>query len=153
MTKCIPRKTILVRQNIPWLNLSILKKIRRRNSLYRKAKVYGCFHSWRKYKALRNQTVKELRTSKVSYFQRLSETSSSDPNFFWRLLQTISKSPSTIPTINFGGSSASSEVEKANVLNTFFSQCFKVTVYSLLINYSRYIFRLYLCTRSSTGSE
>ena len=34
MTKTIPRKTISVRQNIPWLNLAILKKIRKRKSLY-----------------------------------------------------------------------------------------------------------------------
>ena len=121
MTKTIPRKTISVRQNIPWLNLAILKKIRKRSSLYCKARVSGCCRSW---KVLRNQIVKDLRISKPSYFMRLSEASSTDPNRFWCLLQTIRKSPTTIPTVNYGGSSATSDAEDANVLNTFFSQCF-----------------------------
>ena len=52
MTKTVPHKTISVRQNIPWLNLAILKKIRKRNSLCHKARVSGCCRSWRRYKAL-----------------------------------------------------------------------------------------------------
>ena len=57
----------------------------------------------------------------------LSEASSTDLNRFWCLLQTIRNSPTTIPTIKYGGSiqcNRTSDAEKANVLNTFFSQCF-----------------------------
>ena len=71
--------------------------------------------------------MKDLRIFKLSYFMRLSEASSTDPNRFWCLLQTIRNSPTTIPTIKYGGSmqcNRTSDVEKANVLNPFFSQCF-----------------------------
>lgn len=59
VTRAIPYKT-LCPPNIPWLNLAILKKIQKRNTLYHKATISGCCHSRRKYKALRNQVMKKL---------------------------------------------------------------------------------------------
>lgn len=86
MSETIPMKTISARHNIPWLNLAILKKIRKRNSLYRKAKASGQSSIWTRYKALRNEIVKDPRVLKVSYFMHLSEASSNNPKQFWHLL-------------------------------------------------------------------
>ena len=123
----IPHKTISVCQNIPKLNLAILKKIQKRNSLYRRTRVSGCCCSWRRYKVLRNQIMKDLRIFKLSYFMRLSEASSTDSNRFWCLLQTIRNSPTSYHPYNqvwWFQCNRTSDAEKANVLNTFFSQCF-----------------------------
>ena len=127
MEKCIPRKTLPQRKNLPWLSKKIVQSMRKRNNLYRKARTSGNFS---KYKKARNRTTALLRDSRRRYFEKLNPKK---PKEFWRAIKYLKKKQSTIPTLtNMAGETASTGNQKANMLNNFFSQCFNRSIPPLL---------------------
>ena len=64
MEECIPKGTVPTRQNLPRLNMNITFKIRKRNSMYRKARSTTHSSHWRKYTTLRNEVVKLFKEVK-----------------------------------------------------------------------------------------
>ena len=69
---------------LPWVNKSILKAIRKRNTLFRIAKQTGKQMDQAKYKAKRNQVVKMLWESKQTFFN--SRLNNADTKTFWKTL-------------------------------------------------------------------
>ena len=47
-----------------------------------------------------------------------------DPKKFWKAIKFLNKSKTTIPTLSLGDKVAHSDVDKANLLNSFFTDCF-----------------------------
>ena len=87
--------------------------------LYKRAKLTGNFS---KYRAMRNKVTSELRSAKRSYFQRLNPKK---PKDFWRAMKYLNKQQSTIPTlVDEHEVEATSNIEKADMLNSFFCKCF-----------------------------
>ena len=70
MEECIPKTTILPRRNWPWLTKRLRQAIRRKNALYKCAKVTG-----------RNKVTSSLRQAKKEYFQKLNAKNSKQ---FWK---------------------------------------------------------------------
>ena len=115
MNECIPKKKLPNRKNLPWLTKKPINMIKRRNLLYKRAKLTGNFS---KYRAMRNKVASELRSAKRSYFQRLNPKKSKD---FWRAIKYLNKQRSTIPTlVDEHKVEATSNIEKADMLNSFF---------------------------------
>ena len=107
--------------------------MRRRNELFKQAKISGDFS---KYKVARNQTLQQLRTAKHSYLAQLHPR---DPKAFWKTVKFLSKNQNSIPTLTQGETAASQSTEKASMLNNFFSSCFN-TAFSpltLICNHDR----------------
>ena len=61
--ECIPKKKLPKRKNLPWLSKKLINLIKRRNLLYKRAKLTGNFT---KYKAIRNRVASELQFAKGS---------------------------------------------------------------------------------------
>ena len=118
MAQSIPNRVIPTRRNLPWLNRGIIKSMKKRNQLFKKAKRTGNFHH---FKLARNRTVAQLRLAKRRYFQALNPK---DPKKFWKAIKFLNKSKQSIPTLSLDGRVANSEVDKANLLNSYFSSCF-----------------------------
>ena len=79
-----------------------------------------------KYRRLRNRIVGLLRDAKASYFRDLNM---SDAKLFWKTVKFFSKSYKSIPPLRSDdGSTISSDLDKAEALNTFFCSCFNVCV-------------------------
>ena len=57
MNECIPKKKLPNRKNLPWLTKKLITMIKRRNLLYKIAKLTGNFS---KYRAMRNKVTSEL---------------------------------------------------------------------------------------------
>ena len=112
MSSCIPVST---RCNVPWMNRTIRNKIRRRNRLYKQARLSGEQVIMNKYKALRNELVSLLRLSKRKYIRNISL--SRKKKKYWRAIKFLQKKSSQIPTLKDGNSLASSGLEKASLLN------------------------------------
>jgi hypothetical protein len=75
-----------------------------------------------KYRAMRNRVASELRSAKRSYFQKLNPKK---PKEFWRAIKYLNKQKTTIPTlVDDDNVEATSNSEKADMLNSFFSKCF-----------------------------
>ena len=73
-----------------------------------------------KYKSARNKALKLLREAKRTYFAGLKPNSKQ----FWKTVKLQTGNLSTIPTLKRGHVEASSDTDKATMLNEFFSECF-----------------------------
>ena len=118
MSEFIPNCTLRTRRNLPWLTNSLIKSIKKRNLLYKRAKKTGNF---RMYKLARNKTLADIRSAKLSYLHKLNPR---DPKKFWKAVKFLSKKSKSVPALTLGDTTATTEMEKANLLNTFFHSCF-----------------------------
>ena len=125
MEECIPKGTVPTRQNLAWLNRNIRFKIRKRNSMYRKARSTKNSSHWRKYTTLRNEVVKLLRKSKREYLKKAAQQGAKG---FWTSIKHLRKASSLIPTLKLGSVVASTNIEKASLINDVFSDNFNSAI-------------------------
>ena len=118
MHECIPSGTIPSRRNRPWLTKKLIQAIRRRNSIYKQAKATNNFTKYRQY---RNKVVGMLRNAKMAYFGKLNPRKSKE---FWKTCKLLNRTSSSIPTLSNSATVAHTEIEKAELLNSFFASCF-----------------------------
>ena len=89
MEICIPHSMVKVKRNLPWVNKSILKAIRKRNTLFCIAKRTGKSTDHAKYKAKHNQVVKMLQESKQTFFNQC--LNNADTKTFWKTIYQTSE--------------------------------------------------------------
>ena len=63
-----------------------------------------------------------LRQSKQAFFA--NNLSISNKKLFWKTMKYLRKGQSTIPTLSHNGQEANNDIDKANMLNTFFADYF-----------------------------
>ena len=126
MESCIPKCTLPRRKNLPWLSKNLKRAMQKRNTLFRRAKSSGSAEIWRKYKGMRNKVTSMLRDSKQSFFTR--HINNGNKKQFWKTMKYLRKEQSTIPSLRSGGTSADNELDKANMLNNYFSTCFNTSL-------------------------
>ncbi|MEW8545561.1 MAG: reverse transcriptase family protein [Candidatus Thiodiazotropha sp.] len=126
--ECIPNKVVTIRpSDHPWITTKIRKLIRKRKRTYRNYKKTNYITLWERYKKLRNLVVKEIRTSKSEYFEKLENLINADtidPKTFWKASKSLlgkNKKLHTIPPLFSNGRYAGTDKENANILNDFFS--------------------------------
>ena len=75
LDKFIPTKMTSPRENLPWLSKSLLASIRKKASLYNKAKRTNKADLWAKYKLCKRQTQRAIRSARWSFLKnKLSES-------------------------------------------------------------------------------
>ena len=94
--------------------------MRKRYYLFKRAKHTDDSAVHQKYKKARNRVTSLLRIAKRFYMQRLDL---SDKKKFWKTVKHLTKKPSYPLVLSRNGSVASSNVEKADMLNSFFGEC------------------------------
>ena len=70
MVQYIPKVRLHKRKNFPWLTKKILQAMRKRNTLFRRAKTTGDNKVYQKYKKCRNNVICMLRHAKKDYLQK-----------------------------------------------------------------------------------
>ena len=121
MEECIPKATLPPKRNRPWLTKKLIQAIKRRNALFKRAKTTG---NYSKYQSYRNKVVGYLRQAKKTYFQKLNPKC---PRQFWKVCKLLNSTNSTIPTLVHGDTTAQTDVQKAEMLNSFFASCFNMS--------------------------
>ena len=122
MSVCIPKKVLPSKEHLPWLSNSLLKAIRTRNRLFKAFKRTGCTHKLSQYRIARNRITKEIRIAKMKFFRN---TDTSNPKTYWKLFKILTKTQSSVLILqgpNCGH--VTSDIEKANILNTVFASNF-----------------------------
>ncbi|MCG8077783.1 MAG: reverse transcriptase family protein, partial [Candidatus Thiodiazotropha taylori] len=126
--KSIPNKVVTIKPNEhPWITCGIKKLIRKRKRTFRQFKRTENIYYWNKYKTIRNKVVNEIKKSKKYYFDKLDRTLSNkdtDPKIFWKTSKSIlnfGKSSSSIPTLRMNHDIAENDLQKAEMLNSYFS--------------------------------
>ena len=115
MDECIPSSTLPDRKNLPWLTKEIIQLIRKRNFYFKKAQKNNP-NALQKFKLLRNKVVTKLRANKQKF---LAEINPRHPKDFWKMIKVLNPS-SSFPTLATDNSTATDNVEKANLLNSTF---------------------------------
>jgi len=77
------------------------------------------------YTTLRNEVVKLLRKSKREYLKKATQQGAKG---FWRSIKRLRKASSLIPTLKSGSVVASTNIEKASLINDVFSENFNSTI-------------------------
>ena len=115
MEQAIPKVVLPVGKNLPWLTKDIKKAIRARDRIFRRESYSA------RYRKARNRVVSLLRKAKSDYFQQLNPH---DSKSFWKAVKYLNKSPTGIPALVYENVEASTDREKADLLNNVFSSCF-----------------------------
>ena len=111
MEECIPRKVLPPRhRNLPWLNKSIIQSMRRRNTLFKRAKCSDNHGDYVKYCQARNKVVSHLRSAKAAYFRKLNPA---NPRQFWKAVKHLNKGSSSIPVLTHNDQTFNCDVDKA----------------------------------------
>ncbi|MEW8546418.1 MAG: endonuclease/exonuclease/phosphatase family protein, partial [Candidatus Thiodiazotropha sp.] len=123
----IPNKLVTIRpKDPPWMHNEIRKLIRQRKRLHRKAKRSNSTHLWSKFRKLRNKVVKEIKLAKSNYEKHVANILKNNTNnvkTWWKLSKQIlnmDKSSETIPTLIYNNKEVDSDIDKAEVFNSFF---------------------------------
>ena len=124
MQKCVPKRTVPVDRPTPWIDHDIQHDIRLCERLYKRFKASKCQDWLVKYKAVHNRVVSKIRSAKQAFFQSLCSTRNS-PKKFWSTMRSLKPNKSSLSTtLSTGSITATSAVDKANLLNNFFASCF-----------------------------
>lgn len=122
----IPNKTVTIRPgDIPWMNNNIRKLIRKRNRIHKNAKTENTKTLWDKFRKIRNNVTKLIRQSKHEYQRKLIEkvntTETNSKEWFKLYKKLTDKNVSkSIPTLTLNNVNASTDDEKADLLNDYF---------------------------------
>ena len=127
-SKTIPNKTIAVRPNdIPSMNTEIRKLIRTRKRLHKEAKRLNNVETWSKFREVQNTVTKHIRKAKLNYQNKLVEiinSSSTSPKTWFKVAKRLTQKQTkcTIPTLYDNNMEASTDISKAELLNSYFSR-------------------------------
>ena len=133
MDICIPKSTLPTKRSLPWISKEIVQMIKKRNYYHRRYKQSNLLRYHAAYKRTRNKVITLLRHSKLTFFKKLHPKSN---KAFWKAVNSLNRKSSGIPTITSGSLVATTDGEKAELLNEHFTQCFNYFVEPLQPCYS-----------------
>ena len=116
----------------PWITCHVKNLIRKRKRTYRQYKKTNDVYFWTKYKQLRNKTDNNVRKSKKDYFEKLDKLLSSEncnSKVFWKTskqLLNLNRTSDSIPILTMNHEVAETDLQKAEMLNSYFSSQTKV---------------------------
>ena len=122
----IPNKTITVRpSDPPWISGHIRRLIRRRKRAHRKAKRLDTPESWRKFRKLRNEANKAIKSANQDLKDKSANKLKSDnisSKDWWKTFKCLIGKDKTdpIPPLNHNGKQINDPTEKANAFNKYF---------------------------------
>ena len=130
--RCIPTTLVTIRPNDkPWYNSEIRKTSRQRDRQKRKALNSGRTSDWAKYKSFRNKVNNMKKHAKETFFNTLEfnirDLNANNPRLYWKTVKLLIKENSSSGNISTltdplnPDISHTSDQEKANVLNNFFT--------------------------------
>ena len=97
-----------------------MRFVRKRNTLFSKAKQSGKLSDRAKYCQMRNRVVNLLRSSKKIYFNNFN---TDDKKQFWKTFKVLNRKQTQIPMLVHDNAEATTDSEKVDMLNTYFAEC------------------------------
>ena len=133
MDVCIPKKKFKQgSRRTRWMDSTVAEKIKQKKQAYNKYMQSRDGADYRTYARLRNQTKKACRTAVKSYEQSVAKEAKQNPKKFFAYARSKLKAKESVADLNDSGRKASSDMDKANVLNSFFSSVFTDEDFSTL---------------------
>ena len=120
----IPSKMISTKPNPPWISDDMVRSIRKRSRLYKRAKRSINPDLMEKLKLLQNRIVSISRARKRDFFASFCSTLV-DPKKFWSIVKRMHPKQQPVSSeLKYKNESATTPIGKASLLNSYFSECF-----------------------------
>ena len=129
--KVVPQKKVTSRQDLPWLDHHLRKKIKKKNRSHRRAKKAKPHNKSQRWKAYRNQQEHVQKSIKLAYDQYINsifedqETHRPSKRFFKALKAKRKDQVGVPPLRGKNGTLDSTAKGKANLLNAQYASVFK----------------------------
>src|SRR3989442_14963040 len=81
--KFIPKFQNRVKYEVPWLNATLKKMIKKRNNLYKRLSKSGQIYFKIKYKQMRNKVTKQIKILKGKYESKIIKRSKNNRKIFY----------------------------------------------------------------------
>ena len=121
---CIPLIKPRTRNRPLWVNNSVLAKIKEKNQAYKQYRQTKSNQNLQVFKKLRNQVRWETRKAKRSYEKQLATNAKENSKAVFKYINSKLKTKTGIPDLDTPQGKATSDIDKANALNNFFSSVF-----------------------------
>ena len=124
----IPNKEVVIRpRDLPWFHNEIRRCIRIRNRIHNLAKRTNTPETWRRFRKARNKVTSLIRNAKINYFKKLATNlhrGNLTPKQWWKVAKQFLKNStdSDIPLLLHENTQYSTPMEKATLLNSYFSE-------------------------------
>ena len=118
------RRKRIQKQTHPWLNGEVLRLMRARDQVHKKAVKSGLTCDWKEYKHLRNRVTSANRKARRNYFSNKLNENRSNPRAFWNILCSVLPSKSNRSVINklvVNDKELTNKKDIANSLNEYFT--------------------------------
>ena len=132
MKEHFPQKKLGSRWNVPWMNSSIKRMIRKKQKLYNRARKSNSQADWKKFKDLRKVTKKRLTLAHDKYLLDLLKTDDMDfetrkpamTKRFWTYIRSKRQDNVRVAPLEINDDVVSDSREKANLLSNYFKSVF-----------------------------
>ena len=109
----------------PWLNRDAILAVESKKRAWKKYKNCKSVQNYQKYAEIRNKATNACRNAKAFYEKELAVNIKTDTKSFWNYVRSQSKTSTSIGELeNESGLLTSSDTQKAEILNAFFSSVF-----------------------------
>ena len=98
---CIPIKSLRKMKNVPLLKPDVLKLIRQKRIVYKRAKASNSDNLWTRYQNLNNRTKKACNQARLEYLEQLSFKTANEGNskFFWNYVRSRRNGTNNLVTL------------------------------------------------------
>ena len=108
-----------------WMDANAKRALTKKRKYFNKFKKHNTKYSWNKYVTMRNNAHTAVKEAKRNMEIKVSRNCKSNPKIFWSYVNSKLSHKQGVGTLkDKDGKEVSSNVEKANVLNNFFSSVF-----------------------------
>ncbi len=108
----------------PWMNDRVREKSRLKREAFNQLIANRNEKKRSHYAKMRNQCKWETRKAVRQYEKGVAKDTKRNPKAFFKYVQSKTKARAGIPDLNYNGATASSDSEKAEALNQFYSSVF-----------------------------
>ena len=109
------------RRKAPYLNRDAMDKVKEKNRAWKTYIKEGTPESHERFANLRNELRHLTRQQKSNFEEQLAIEAKGNPKAFWNYVRSKSSTKEEIPVLSYGGRTGTTNVEKAEMLNDFFS--------------------------------
>ncbi|XP_072028193.1 uncharacterized protein [Amphiura filiformis] len=127
MDKHIPQKQISSWQDVPWMNMTIKRQIRKKKRIWKKAKRNVSEKNWKDFREIRKVIKSSMKRAYEEYIRSILDNDNTmieSKKKFWKFINSQKKDSGGIPTLKTEGGLATTSASKADVLNRQYQSVF-----------------------------
>ena len=107
-----------------WMSTTAIAKVKKKHTAWKRYLATKDGQAYQLYARARNQAKWECQKARKAYEKDIAKQSKQNPKSFWKYVNSKLKSKENVADLHTNEGTASTDLDKANVLSTFFKQVF-----------------------------